>query len=93
MDCGRFTEKNEHRTSFKTIPYGINVACERLQNNLALMVMRCGPGFINREAETIVNHPFYFVYIVLDRKPWFFGQKFEIRNSKSETMTEIIMLE
>ncbi len=25
------------RSSFKTIPYGINVTCERLQNNLALM--------------------------------------------------------
>ncbi len=25
------------RSFFKTIPYGINVTCERLQNNLALM--------------------------------------------------------
>jgi hypothetical protein len=25
------------RSSFKTIPYGINVTCERLQNKLALM--------------------------------------------------------
>jgi len=25
------------RSSFKTIPYGMNVTCERLQNNLALM--------------------------------------------------------
>ena len=26
------------RSSFKTTPYGINATCERLQNNLSLMV-------------------------------------------------------
>ena len=31
--------------------------------------------------------------LVLDRKPQVFGQKFEIRNSKSETMTKIRMLQ
>ena len=36
-------KKDEHRLSFfKTIPYGINVTCERLQNNLALLRPRGG---------------------------------------------------
>jgi hypothetical protein len=28
------------RSSFKTTPYGINAPCERLQNNLTLMVVK-----------------------------------------------------
>jgi len=33
------------------------------------------------------------LYIVLDRKPYCFGQKFEIRSTKSKTMTEIEMFQ
>ena len=36
FDVGRST-LDVRCSSFKTIPYGINVTCERLQNNLALM--------------------------------------------------------
>ncbi len=41
FDVGR-SMFDVRRSSFKTIPYGINVICERLQNNLALMGI--GPG-------------------------------------------------
>jgi len=34
------------RSSFKTTPYGINVTCECLQNNLALMGQK-GPAAEN----------------------------------------------
>ena len=36
FDVGR-SMFDVRRSSFKTIPYGINVTCERLQNILALM--------------------------------------------------------
>ncbi len=39
FDVGR-SMFDVRRSAFKTIPYGINVTCERLQNNLALMGLR-----------------------------------------------------
>ena len=45
------------RSSFKTIPYGINVTCERLQNNLALMGVVGGLGIFQLKIPVHIISP------------------------------------
>ncbi len=56
FDVGR-SMFDVRRSSFKTIPYGINVTCERLQNNLALMGVVGGLGIFQLKIPVHIISP------------------------------------